>query len=110
LKFADQLNPGDNIFIHGHCVTIGCIPVGDDAIQEIYLMAIRAKSSGQNIPVHIFPSKMDSNGYAALQSEFSSNPTLLDFWTNIKTGYDAFDKGNVLPNVSVDGNGKYVIK
>jgi murein L,D-transpeptidase YafK len=47
---------GGDIFIHGSCVTIGCLPMTDDKIKEIYLYALHARNNGQkNIPVYIFP-------------------------------------------------------
>ena len=75
-KFADPLNPGDNIFVHGSCITIGCIPVGDENIKEIYLLAARAKGIGQQIPIHIFPNKMTDENYNSLKAEFISNAVL----------------------------------
>jgi murein L,D-transpeptidase YafK len=109
-KFADQLNPGDNIFVHGSCISIGCIPVGDENIKEIYLLAARAKGGEQDIPIHIFPNKMTDENYTSLKSEYASNATLLEFWSWLKPGFDAFEKTNVLPSVSVDEAGKYVVK
>jgi murein L,D-transpeptidase YafK len=109
-KFADQLNPGDNIFVHGSCISIGCIPVGDENIKEIYLLTARAKAGEQDIPIHIFPNKMTDENYASLKTEFASNATLLEFWSWLKPGFDAFEKTNVLPSVSVDEAGKYVVK
>lgn len=109
-KFADPLNPGDNIFVHGSCTTIGCIPVGDENIKEIYLLAARAKAGEQEIPIHIFPNKMTDENYASLQSEFASNTTLLEFWSWLKPGFDAFEKSNIVPSVSVDESGKYIVK
>ncbi len=107
---SDQLNPGDSIYIHGHCVTIGCIPLGDEVMKELYLLVIKAKSAGQDVPVHIFPSKMDDAGYAALKSEFSSDATKLEFWSWLKPGYDAFEQNKTLPNVSIDATtGKYSV-
>ena len=109
-KFADSLNPGDNIFVHGSCITIGCIPVGDENIKEIYLLAARAKSGEQEIPIHIFPNKMTDENYYSLKSEFSSNTTLVEFWSWLKPGFDAFEKTNIIPIISVDDTGKYVLR
>jgi murein L,D-transpeptidase YafK len=109
-KFADQLNPGDNIFVHGSCISIGCIPVGDENIKEIYLLTARAKAGEQDIPIHIFPNKMTDENYTSLKTEFASNTTLLEFWSWLKPGFDAFEKTNVLPSVSIDEAGKYVVK
>ncbi len=33
---------GGDIFIHGKSVTIGCIPVGDQAIEEVFILAANA--------------------------------------------------------------------
>jgi murein L,D-transpeptidase YafK len=109
-KFADPLNPGDNIFVHGSCITIGCIPVGDENIKELYILAARAKGGEQDIPIHIFPNKMTDENYDSLKKEFSSNATLLEFWSWLKPGFDAFEKANVLPIVTVDDTGKYIVK
>ncbi|MEA5459767.1 L,D-transpeptidase family protein [Arcicella sp. LKC2W] len=109
-KLADWLNPGDNIFVHGSCITIGCIPVGDENIKELYLLAARAKSGEQEIPIHIFPNKMTDENYSALKSEYASNATLLEFWSWLKPGYDAFENGNIVPTVTVDDAGKYIVK
>jgi len=54
---SDSLKPGGGIYIHGSCVTVGCIPLMDN-IQEVYLLAAQAKQNGEDfIPVHIFPVK-----------------------------------------------------
>ena len=109
-KFADPLNPGDNIFVHGSCITIGCIPVGDENIKEIYLLAARAKGGEQEIPIHIFPNKMTDENYASLKAEFASNATLLEFWSWLKPGFDAFEKTNIVPAITVEDSGKYAVK
>ncbi|GAI32233.1 unnamed protein product [marine sediment metagenome] len=52
-------NLGGEIRIHGSAVTIGCIPIGDEAIEELYIICVDTKSAGQkDIPVYIFPCKM----------------------------------------------------
>src|SRR5258706_6353288 len=53
---SDSLRPGSEIYIHGSCVTVGCIPITDQQIDELYILAAYAKDQGQDfIPVHIFP-------------------------------------------------------
>ena len=110
LVFADKINPGDNIFIHGQCVTIGCIPVGDENIKEIYLLAAKAKSCGGALDVHIFPANLSGDGYQALRNEYASNSNLLDFWANLKPGFDAFETSKVVPTIDVNEAGKYMVK
>ncbi len=39
---SDREHPGGDIFIHGSNVTVGCAPLGNDAIEELYLAALDA--------------------------------------------------------------------
>jgi len=102
---GDNQHPGGNIYIHGSCVTIGCIPITDDKIKELYVLAIEARNNGQDkIPVHIFPSRLTDDGLSAITS---SNTEHTMFWKNLKTVYDDFEQGKKLKPVKVDKQGKY---
>ena len=48
-----RTNLGSDIFIHGRSVTIGCIPIGDEAIEEVFFLS--AKAIGRGIKVIISP-------------------------------------------------------
>src|SRR5215212_3860992 len=53
---SDSVRPGNNIYIHGNCVSTGCIPISDVPIEELYFIASNVKAQGQEfIPVHVFP-------------------------------------------------------
>ena len=55
-KWSDPKKPGGDIFIHGNCVSVGCVAITDNLIKEVYWLAVKAKAAGQQkIPVHIFP-------------------------------------------------------
>lgn len=41
-KFSDVSEMGGDIFIHGKSATIGCIPIGDIAIEEVFLLVHKA--------------------------------------------------------------------
>ncbi|MDX5320326.1 MAG: L,D-transpeptidase family protein [Bacteroidota bacterium] len=111
---ADKLrnpsrNPGGDIFIHGSCVTIGCLPMTDPIIKEIYLLAVHAKNNGQaHIPVYIFPFKMTDANMKANEGYFKTQPDLKDFWSRLKVGYDTFYSNLEPLNVSHDAKGIYV--
>lgn len=101
---------GGDIFIHGDCVTIGCIPITDDLIKELYIIAVEARSSGQReIPVHLFPTRMNDSGMKFLEKQ-TTDSALRAFWTNIKEGYDFFEQNHRLPVVTVDRRGRYVFR
>jgi murein L,D-transpeptidase YafK len=99
---------GGDIFIHGSCVTIGCIPMTDDKIKEIYIYAIQSRQNGQvEIPVYIFPFKMTNINFAKYKSIYQNDRELIDFWTNLKLGYDKFDQDKVKLDIHIDKNGNY---
>ncbi len=102
-------NLGGDIFIHGDCVTIGCLPMTDDKIKEIYLLAVYAKNGGQNkIPVYSYPFKMTDSNFENFKINYKNETALIKFWTNLKVGYDKFysDKKELL--VKVDATGSYI--
>ena len=102
-------NPGGDIFLHGNCVTIGCIPITDEGIKEVYWLAVLAKGSGQpHIPIEIFPAKLTASGLDQLAAAHRGQPELISFWTNLKQGFDYFEKNHVPPVVRVDRGGRYV--
>jgi murein L,D-transpeptidase YafK len=101
---------GGDIFIHGDCVTIGCVPITDDGIKEVYLIAVEARSAGQTrIPVHIFPARLDDEGLGKLERDCADQPNLPEFWRNLKDGFDSFEKHHKLPRMRVTRDGKYRI-
>lgn len=109
-KIIGKGNLGGDIMIHGSCVTIGCIPLTDTYIKEVYILAVEAKNKGQsNIPIHIFPAKMNKKNMDMLQDEYGDKKTLISFWNNIKSVYDYFEANKKLPKITVDKDGKYII-
>jgi murein L,D-transpeptidase YafK len=102
-------NLGGDIFIHGSCVTIGCLPMTDDKIKEIYLMAVYSKNNGQNkIPVYVFPFKMNDINYQKTSKEYEDEKPLIKFWDNLKLGFDKFEKDHNELKISVNKKGFYV--
>lgn len=108
--FSDKTQPGGAIYIHGNCVTIGCIPITDDKIKELYVIAVEARSGGQEkIPVHIFPAKLDANGIDFLRKETTDTETIR-FWENLQPVYQDFESSKKLKAVKVDKLGRYSLQ
>ncbi len=108
-KKSKAKNPGGDIFIHGECVTIGCLPMTNNKIKEIYLYAVYARSSGQQkIPVYIFPFKMSEQNFNKYKKQYQHNIELLKFWTNLKKGYDKFHQNKKTLKISFAANGDYI--
>jgi hypothetical protein len=107
---SDADRPGGEIYIHGSCVTVGCIPINNDQIEELYVLSTYAKAGGQDfIPVHIFPAKYhEKKSEEYLENFVKSEPALRDFEKNLKKAYDFFEDHRKLPVVAVNDAGKYV--
>ncbi|MET4076133.1 L,D-transpeptidase family protein [Hymenobacter sp. UYCo722] len=81
-------DPGGDIFIHGGKVTIGCLPITDAGIEEVYLLAVLARAAGQqSIPVHIFPFPITNEELA----KRAGSPHLA-YWRELQPGYAYFEK------------------
>jgi len=107
---SDSFRPGGDIYIHGSCVTVGCIPVTDPQIEEIYILAAYAKDRGQDfIPVHIFPirySSKKSEDYLATLTKTDNQ--LKIFAERLESVYDHFELTHQLPVIMTDNSGTYV--
>lgn len=49
-------HPGTNIMIHGKAATVGCVPVGDDAIEDIFYLV--AEIGRKNVSIVMAPYDM----------------------------------------------------
>lgn len=102
-------NPGGDIFLHGNCVTIGCIPITDEGIQEVYWLAVQVHDAGQrHIPIEIFPARLTEGGFKALADSHLGQTDLIAFWSNLRQGFDLFERDHRALKISVAKDGKYV--
>lgn len=108
---SDSLRPGGAIYIHGSCVSVGCIPVTDEEIEELYIITSYAKSNGEDfIPVHVFPFRYNQKKSVEYFKTISKdNPPLEKFAMELKSSFDKFEETRQLPIVLIDKKGDYVI-
>jgi murein L,D-transpeptidase YafK len=107
---SDSSQPGGDIYIHGSCVTTGCIPITDAQIEELYILAAHAKDMGEDfIPVHIFPVNFNNarsvdylNKYLQTFAEYTP------FAKSMRNAFYYFEKYREVPFVMVNGKGEYV--
>jgi murein L,D-transpeptidase YafK len=107
LRFADPRAPGSDIFIHGNCGSFGCMAMGDQAIEEIFLATHDTHQRGQrDIPIHIFPARMSGPqwesflriGLSEPRPDFTplgeaprSTESLAQFWNRLQKAYLLFE-------------------
>jgi len=108
---GDSLQPGGDIYIHGKCVTSGCIPIMDQQIEELYILAAHAHSQGQDfIPVHIFPVNFKnekSNAYLA--KYLKQFPEYIKLSNELRQAFNYFEKTRNLPLIMINSKGEYIV-
>lgn len=102
-------SPGGDIFIHGGCVTIGCLPIEDDPIEALYVIAVIARGHGQRqLPVHVFPCRFDSDACAAARREAAPDKDIRALWHVLEEAYLRFEATHLPPSVRATAKG-YVL-
>ena len=104
-------DPGGDIFIHGNCVSVGCLAINDLPIEELYILSAYARSNGQDfIPVHVFPVKYnDSVSMVYLNKVTMDDKSLRKFENTLKKAFDYFEEKKNLPIILVNKKGEYII-
>jgi len=94
---------GSLLMIHGKAVSLGCFAMTDASIEQIYTLVDAAMKNGQKVVrVHSFPFRLTEKALEEVEESEHH-----DFWTNLKEGFDWFEKRRVPPDVTVEG-GRYV--
>ncbi len=94
---------GTYLMIHGKALSVGCFAMSDSSIEQIYTLVDAAMKKGQSvIQVHCFPFEMTSQAM-----EESAQSEHLEFWKNLKQGWDSFENHRRPPTVEVK-EGRYV--
>lgn len=108
---GDKYSLGGAIYIHGACVTIGCLPMQNDPIKEIFWLSLQCqgqKKDSSLVPIDIFPLRMSDINMKVLRLEFGYVKHKMEFWENIKVGYTYFELNKKRPEFTIDNKGKYV--
>lgn len=108
---SDSRRPGGDIYIHGGCVSTGCIAISDQPIEELYVLTTNVKDQGQDfIPVHVFPVKYSvKKSFEYLAQATKENQPLQKFAITLKAAYDEFEEKKQLPLILVNKKGEYIV-
>ncbi len=94
---------GGALMVHGSCVSIGCFAMTDRSMETIYTLADAALRNGQPFfRVHIFPFRMNLRNM-----RYHCKSPWVDFWRNLKDGYDWFAAHHLAPPNVVSDSGRY---
>jgi len=90
---------GSALMVHGICSSAGCYAMTNRQISEIFALAREALAAGQGaFQLQAFPFRMSAENMA----KHRADPNI-DFWRQLKEGYDHFEATAQEPQVSVVG-------
>ena len=93
---------GSVLMVHGGCTSTGCYAMTDPIVDRIYAIVEAALLGGQEaVDIHAMPFVMSDAALSALEPQ-----PWLDFWRNLKQGYDLFEADRIPPKVGAR-NGDY---
>jgi hypothetical protein len=97
----DQYNgfTGSDLMIHGGVNAAGAFALSLKDMEEIYTVAEAGLEGGQKLlRINVFPFRMTDK---RMDQAWKGNPQCLDFWVNLKEGYDFFENVRLPPAVEV---------
>lgn len=108
---SDAQRPGGSIYIHGSCVTVGCIPLTDPMIEELYIITAMAKNAGQDfIPVHVFPIRFNVKRSVDYLGRMTKDDAQLnDFSLHLEDAFNYFEKFKQVPIIMTSDKGEYFV-
>ena len=96
---------GGEIFIHGGCATIGCIPIGDEAIEEVYLLAQQTRAAGGEVLALILPARPGAPRWAAMVGRGTAVEVTL--WRSLEALSTRLERTHRWPRVEARPDGSY---
>ena len=101
---------GNYIFIHGECVSSGCLAITNERIKELFVWSIEAYNSGQEqIDITIYPARLTDATYSGLKNRYSKYKDDISLWADLKKSYDLFEKNKVPPTVKFLPDGTHEV-
>jgi murein L,D-transpeptidase YafK len=99
-----QKRPAAKVLVQGDCVGMGALALSNPNMEEVFTLVSSALHSGQeSLQVHLLPFQLTDKKMNQIQANESP---WLDFWANLKEGYDYFEIVRRPPGV-VSKRGRY---
>lgn len=90
---------GSLLMVHGVCSSMGCYAMTNDGVEEIFSLLRDAFKGGQRaVQFQAYPFRMKARNLARMRDDPE-----IDFWRQLKAGYDRFEATAMPPTVKVTG-------
>ena len=107
---GDKNNLGGDVFIHGKCVSVGCLAMTDELMEEIYLISVEARDRSETpIFLHSFPCKLTDSKFKKLMA-LDPKQEVAELWGELKVIQDIFESTKKLPEVAYLHDGRHRVQ
>jgi len=101
---------GNQIYIHGSCISSGCLAMTDDRIRELFVYCIEAYNSGQQeIALTIYPARLTNENYSGLITEYRKDKDKISLWCDLKKSFDLFNRTKMQPKIKFLPDGTHEV-
>jgi hypothetical protein len=98
-------SPGGAIMVHGNCVSIGCVAMSDERIEELWTMVRPIYDKKHKVALHVFPSR-DID--ALVKNEHYVKHR--ELWRILARAMHGFDADHLQPKIGFDDHHNYVFE
>jgi murein L,D-transpeptidase YafK len=97
---------GSALMVHGACASIGCYAMGNDGIEEIWTLCVRALEAGQpSFSVHCFPFRLTPENL----QKHTAHPWIA-FWRELQPIYQHFEQKRIPPRIRTRDGKHEIVK
>lgn len=110
IRSRKEKDPGGDIFIHGGAYSVGCMPIQDEPMEEVFWLIVQSlfEFPENDVRILVLPFDLSDESKTFLYSQQHSEE--VDFWMELKIVNDYFEKNKRVPTVFIDDEGSYRIR
>lgn len=110
IRSKEEKDPGGDIFIHGGAYSVGCLPIQDEPMEEVFWLIVQSLFEFPENDIHILVLPFDMSDESKTQLYASQHPEELNFWMELKRINQHFEERRKVPKVLVDTKGSYIVQ
>jgi murein L,D-transpeptidase YafK len=104
-------DPGNSIYIHGDCVSVGCLAIEDLPMELLFLAVMDAQQKyGAEVPVLMLPRRMDAEAAQSLAARAGEDAELAALWQALGEVDASFVSTRTPPAVQVGRRGSRALR
>ncbi|MCO5248465.1 MAG: hypothetical protein M9887_05925 [Chitinophagales bacterium] len=110
VRSQNEKDPGGDIFIHGECSTVGCIPILNTPIEKVFWLVVQSLYTFPNQAVQVLILPFELNDEVKYNRNIALFPQYKNLWDELKEIHTYFDTYHQMPKVTLTDDGHYLLE